>query len=338
MRNMNELLEKNELKNAKDFVLDLFNLHDILLFGEYHANKTTLDFVCDLIPALYQNRVTNLVMEFGSYENQALLDHFIMEEKEYDEAFVRNQFYQYNVRWPYLEYQNIYKAAQAFNQTLKKEDKKFRIINMSYRYKWEKYQGVLSIDTAKEIFDLGCIDLFRSKIIEKEVLDKNEKAFILTGINHAFTKYHQIVFQYDSDNLEYVKKGELGQRLYQKYGSRITNAFVHRNNYDGASPADGLIEEKLQGRSYLGFNLEKSPLGELTDHSSYSFGHPGFKLKDFFDNYIYLKKSDEQEMATIDTHFLDGIDFQEVIRNFPDPNQGKVPKTIEEYWDIVKKG
>ncbi len=336
---------KQHPKSPKDYLVSKFKNYPLVLLGEDHAVKENLDFVKSIIPELYQAGVYNLCMEFGAFEKQKELDELLNAEI-FDERKAKNMFFYYNVGWAYKEYFDIYKAVWEFNKTLKPDAKKFRIINLSYQYRWENFKGgARTPENMKAVFNLGTPDQFRTEIIKKEIIDKDEKALIYMGHVHVFTKYKMPILKVNKDDFCDYDEGMVGNRLYKLMPDKIFNIMFHtpmfsKTQYNPAyvSPANGELENALQKLDYpqIGFDLINTPVGKLRDNSFFSFCHPDFKMEDFFDGYIFLKPFKDLTGCTYYDDFFTGKDWTYIENNFPDPDWRK-PKNLEEYKREIKK-
>jgi len=336
---------KQHPQNPKDYLISKFRKYPIVLLGEDHAVKENLDFVKNLIPELYNAGVYNLCMEFGAFEKQKELDELLTAQK-FDERKAKDLMFFYNVGWAYKEYVDIYKAAWEFNKTLKPEARTFRIINLSYQYRWEHFKGgARTPENMKAVFNLGTPDHFRTEIIRKEIIGKNEKALVYMGHVHVFTKYKMPLLKVNNDDFCDYDNGMVGNRLYKLMPGKIFNIMFHtpmfsKTQYNPAyvSPADGELENALQKIGYpqIGFDLIDTPVGKLSDNSFFSLCHPAFKMEDFFDGYIFLKPFKDLTGCTYDDDFFTGKDWHYIENNFPDPDWRK-PKNLEEYKTAIRK-
>ena len=295
-------LKKNE-KTPTEYIIGKFSTYDLVMLGENHAIKENLDFVASLIPELYKAGVYNLGMEFGASEMQPKLDSLI-NAPQYNEQLARDMIYFYNVGWAYKEYPGIYKAVWRFNKSLPAKAKKIRIINLSYQYDWTKYDQDRNAESMAKVFYKGTPDKYRTERIEKEILNKKEKALLFVGSVHAFTKFKMgvpntvTVLSMNSDNFSYkhdfyyYDNGFLGNRLYKKYPDKVFNILLHcalfsipGEKASDVSPANGAIEAIMKELKYkpIGFDLINSPLGNLRDFSTYSQGYTDFNIGQMFD-------------------------------------------------------
>lgn len=335
----------NHYEQPDDYLIAKFKEYPYVLLGEEHAIKENLDFVKGIIPKLYDAGVYNLCMEFGAYEKQQQLDSLLTAET-YNDRLAKNMMYYYNVGWAYQEYYDLYRAVWEFNKTIPNKKQKFRIVNLSYQYKWENFKGGnRNSENMSAVFHLGTPDKFRTEIIQKEIIDKKEKALIYMGNVHLFTHYKMPILKMNTDNFCDYDAGMVGNRLYKQYPDKVFSITFHtpmfsKTGYNPTyvSPANGEIENIMQsiGNSPIGFDLKNSPLGKLKDDSFFSLCHDNFKMEDFFDGYLFLKPFKNLTGCTFDDDFFTGKNWKEIKDNFPDPDW-RNPENIDQYKESIQK-
>jgi len=333
-------------ENGKDpvrYVIGKFSTYDIVMLGENHAIKENLDFVTGLIPSLYKAGVYNLGMEFGASEMQSRLDSLI-NAPQYDEQVARDMMYFYNVGWAYKEYPEIYRAVWRFNKSLPAGARKFRIVNLSYQYDWSSFDPQRTPENMAKVFHKGPVDKFRAEIVEKEIIDKKEKALLYVGSVHAFTKFKMGILKMNNVNFTDYDDGFLGNWLYKKYPEKVFNINLHCSLFGRpdkrvaeVSPANGALEQIMKEMKYepVGFDMIHSPLALLSDNSTYSQGYKDFTIGQLFDGYIFLKPYDQLTGCTIDTLFFKNRSWEETKKQMPDPNWF-VAQNLDEYWTKIK--
>jgi hypothetical protein len=240
---------------------------------------------------------------------------------------------------------DIYHAAWEFNRTLPADQKKFRVLNLSYQYNWSDFTSPRTPGNMRKIFPKGTPDDFRAKIVEQEVMTKNEKALLLVGSVHAFTRYQLPELSVNSDDFCDYDDGLLGNRLYRKYPEKVFNILLHYPFYNKPNespgqvcPGDGKIEElmALNKNTAVGFDLIGSPLGRIADNSFFQTCYPGFTLEQIFDGYIFLKPFNELEGCTIDSAYFKNRDWEAIKPKIPDPDwTGDIPN-LDEYWKRIE--
>lgn len=335
---------KNNGYSPEKYIIEKFKSHDVILLGEHHMVRQNLLFIQSLIPELYQNGIYTIGMEFGAYENQKKLDSLVT-AKEYDQKLAERLMFDYNVTWAYKEYIDVAKAAWEFNIRLPKNARPFRILNLSYVYHWENFNGNRNPTSMKKVFPNGPADYFRANIIENEILKRNEKILALVGTPHAYTKYGSPYFLYNSDNFCDFDHNWLGNRLYKKYPEKVFNIILHQTftkkideNYIIISPVDGEIEKLMliNKNKPVGFDLINSPLGQLNDNSINSLCYVNFTLEKLFDGYIFLKPLNELDGCTFIPDFVNEQNIAKALEQFPDPDWHQKMTNLQEMLDFIK--
>jgi hypothetical protein len=345
LKEIKEFLYKNG-RHPHEYLVDKFSTYDVILLAEDHCIKQNLLFIQDMIPKLYSAGVYNLGMEFGASEDQSILDELITGDY-YDEELARRLMFNYNVAWPYKEYMEVYRKAWEFNRSLAESDRKFRILNISYKYDWWDFNGRRTPDNYGKVFHKGNIEGYRVGLIEREVIEKNEKLLVLTGSVHAFTHYKFPEFDGLEENFCRYNNKFMGNLLYKKYPGKVCTIWLHQafrnkndNEYKQVSPAEGAIEKIMrEAQKYpVAFDLVNSPLGKLRDSSYYSTGYPDFSLEQLAQGYILLARFKDMEGCSVDYDFLKDQKWKEVIRQYPDPDwHGGKPESIEVYWKRIEQ-
>ena len=337
---------KQNHQNPNDYVLSKFKNYNVIFLGEDHRVRENVEFVNQMIPNLYKNGIYNLGVEFGASEHQSEMDSLINAPK-YDESRIRKMMFDYNSGWAYKEYMDLYKAAWTLNKSLSKTSKKFRIINLSYQYDWSSFSGQKTPENMRKVFHKGNTETFRTAVVKKEIIAKNEKILILTGLNHAFTKYRQSLYDYTSPNFVRFEDGYFGNLVYNEFPEKVFTIILHRPLYNYpnltpyfVSPGNGMIEKIMATNNNRpsGFDLAGTPLGKICDNSSFSMGYKNFQLSDLMDGYIFLKPLSELSNCTIDEAFFQLIEqnWDEAMKTIPDPTWTPKPTSAKDYWNSIK--
>lgn len=337
------LFLKNNQRSPEQYILDKFKSHDIILLSEDHAVKHNLEMCKSIIPLLYEAGVYNFGMEFGAEEDQAQLDS-LLNAPEFSDSLARRLMFNYNVGWVFREYMDIYREAWKLNRSLPADARKFRVLNISYRYKWERcderYFGIRTPTLIDQIFDRGNTEYFRANLIRREVLDKNEKILVLAGFGHSYTRYVSPYYDYRDQHFIKFDNERMGNILYKYAPDKVFSILLHYP-FDGRTygyaqqyaPAAGWIDQALKDfpDQRIGFDLLGTAAGFLRDTSQYSYGYADFKLQDMADGYIYQMPFDQYEGCSIDSAFLTTDNWPEVVKYYPDKDVSRVPANKEEY-------
>jgi hypothetical protein len=338
---------KEHHNSPEEYIIEKFKQKDVILLSEDHAVKHNLELARNIIPALYKAGIYNFGMEFGAAEDQGLLDSLV-NAPAYDEATARRIMFNYNVGWVFKEYMDVYRAAWELNRSLPANARKFRILNISYRYNWagcdERYFGVRTPATIQKIFYKGNTEFFRANLIKEQVIDKHEKILVLCGFGHAYTRYNTPYYDYREENFYRFDTHRMGNLLYKMAPSKVFTILLHYP-FEGKTlgyaqllpPANGYIDKVMKKFNHqrVGFDLAGTPFGNLRDTSQYSIGYKDFKLSDMADGYIYQKPFEAYEGCTIDPLFLTDENWPETVKNYPDKDIEKVPVSKEAYIEKI---
>jgi hypothetical protein len=315
---------KAHWQSPEEYVVEKFKTHDIIFLGEYHRIRHDAELVQGLIPRLYKAGVYNLGFEFGNFDDQADLDR-LLTAPAYDEAVARKMLFHAMPTWGYKEYLDIYHAAWQLNRSLPPDAPRFRVVNLNYRPNWSALQEKRTPETMKKVWYKGDGDVYMAQIVLDEFVAKNQKALIYCGIHHAFTRYHQPVYDFDKGRLMTLNDARMGNLVYKQIGSRAMTIFLHApwdssKGWDAPEvrPVNGVIDEVLSHfkDTRIGFDVVGTPFGTLpaTD-TYYALGYPNFKLADFTDGYIYQKPFRDYQGVTADPQFVTQDNLHEAIAN-----------------------
>ncbi len=316
---------KDNWKSPEDYVIEKFTDYDLIFVGEYHRIKHDVQLIHRLIPRLYQAGVRNLAIEFGCHEDQDQVDKLITSDT-YNEESARRLMFHFACFWGYVEYMDIYRKAWELNHSLPKDKPKFRIVHLNYRPDWSALAEEMTSELWKKVWHKGDGDEFMAKIILDEFVSKNEKALIYSGSHHAFTRYHQPVYDFEKRTFIRFTTTRMGNIVYQKIPRKIFNIFLHspwstkesfnKHNYPLGGIIDLVMDEFEDKR--VGFDVIGSSFGKLEDEDTYySIGYDKFCLETFCDGYIYQGHFKDYEGCTVDEKFITAENFKEAIATLP---------------------
>ncbi len=296
---------KSNWKSPTEYVIKKFDTHDYVFIGEYHRIKHDVDLILKLIPKMYEHDIYNLAIEFGDYREQHLVDS-LLSLPYFDRELAKEMMFRSDPLWGYQEYIDIYKIAWEVNHSdLSNNKKKFRIVNIGPKYNPCKKGGAWK--------DLDP-DIFMADVVFKEIISKNEKALIYSGNHHAFTKYHQPLYDFEKDTLVGFTSTRMGNVLYDSLKKRTFNIYLHAawvsdKGWDELSvlPVNGVVDSIMNifKNKPVGFDVINTPFGELTcDNSYYTFGYPNFKLKQYCDGYLFQRAFKDYKPITMEENFI----------------------------------
>jgi hypothetical protein len=294
---------KKHWATPEEYVISKFKDHDYVFIGEYHRIKQDVDLILNLIPQLYKNGIYNLAIEFGAYQYQNLVDS-LLNLPYFDRKLADLIMFKTEPTWGYKEYIDMYKVAWEVNHSPQAGTRKFRIINVGYLYN----------PCSKEHFGGYDPDVFMANNILKEIVSKKEKALIYSGCHHAFTKYHQPVYDFKKDTLTSFNTTRMGNVIYDTLKEKTFNIFLHAGwvsnkgfNAPCVLPVNGVIDTVMNyfTNKRVGFDVYNSPFGKLKANDTYyAFGHPDFTLDKFCDGYIYQNAFKNYQPITMEDGFI----------------------------------
>lgn len=336
---------KTQAQSPEKYVISKFVNHDIVFIGEYHRIKHDLELIHKLVPLLYRVHVYNLGIEFGSYENQDKVDQLITAES-YDESLARWLIFQQDSAWGYKEYADIYRAAWKLNRSLPKRARKFRVVNLGYRAYWPARKEVMTPADWDKVWWQGDPDAHMADVVIKEFVDKHQKALIYSGNHHAFTRFHQPIYDFENKKMIRFNTTRMGNLVYNKIGDRAFNIYLHAawgsaTNMDvDTRPMHGVIDAVMQvlNNRAVGFDVRGTPFGALTDNQSYySLGYANFTLDTYCDGYIFQGKLEDSEGVTVDPLSITEANLQEAIAYLPNPAFRKRVKVPEDMLAAMRR-
>lgn len=313
-------LNKN-VQSPETYALQAANTHQVVLFGEAHANGDILGFFNKMIaPLYYKSGVRVIAMEVIPSSMNKNLERLV-NAKKYDSSLAitiaRSNCWK---SWGYKEYWDVLETVWKLNQGLPTGQQRMRIVgiddewvmpnfsllNISEDSKgktpfWEKFRLVSVIkDLPKIIYR----DEIMSRNIEKEIISKNQKGVVLIGFAHSVVRFAYPIIK---DKKIMAVKPRLGVLLSQKYKDKIFQIeFYHRlddtdDNRIRANSVDSFLDSIMKKRNNLpvGFTITGSPFETIRDSCSFYFNkYPSICYGDIAEGFIFLKPFTETTKCT----------------------------------------
>lgn len=284
---------KNNHQTPEDYVVSKFEDRDIIFLGESHYVAENLIFIQDLVPRLYEAGVYNLVWEFADYEQQEKVDRLIS-ASSYDERLASEISATWVDGWGYQEYTDVYRAAWELNNSLPEGAKKFRIIAVNLREPVEKMEpGVRTWEERNRgyggsFYHMG--NFFWAKVIDKEVIQKDEKALVYAGFGHTATRFY-------NDRQRPKANGiSAGNLIYDYIGKeRVMALNLHGTLHievDDSRTFETAMEALPEEMQRAGLDTAGTPIADFATkkvgYISENRKAADFTISDIADGYIYL--------------------------------------------------
>jgi hypothetical protein len=326
---------KSHWQAPEEYVIAKFRDHDLVFLGEGHKFKHDVELVQSLIPLLYRIGVFELGIEFGCHEYQDKADRLVTAEA-YDENLARWLMFKWGPYWPYKEYLDIYRKAWELNRSLPLDAPKFRIVHLDYRANWALVRESMPTQLWKNVFFQGERDDHMAKVIIDEFVKKKKKALIYSGGIHAFTRFHEPNYDFQTRKGRAFVASRMGNIVYAKIGERVFSIQLHfpwpARERDGSVgyPVDGAIDAAMRGLKdkRVGFDVVGTPFGRLRDTGSiFAAANDNLTLDALCDGYIFQKNFSEYEGVSVDPLFITQKNFREALEFLPNPRLRKIYKT-----------
>ncbi len=330
---------RTHFQSPEDYILSKFQDHDIVFLGEYHRIRHDPLLVQRMIPLLYRHGVYTLGMEFACRRDQPKIDSLITADR-YDPSLASRILFDFLYSWGYQEYADIFKAAWRLNRSLPDSARKFRILGLNTYADWRYVQTPedrKNPAVMARVFAEGSSDSVMAYTILREIADKGGKALIYCGIHHAFTRYHQPMFDEKKRAFAGFIRRRAGNIVYGAVGDRAFTVCLHMpwpsaTGYSAPEvyPADGIVDTlmKALGKDFrpVGFDTRGTPFGKLPGNTSiYKMGYPSFSLQDFCDGYIYQKPLSRYEGVTPIQGFINSGNLAEARSQLRSPEAKQSP-------------
>ena len=274
------------------YVVDKFDQHDVVFLGESHYVKENLEFLQELIPALYEAGVHALVWEFANDHQQDKLDRLTTSDKF--DAELADQLMADWYGFGYREYRDVYETVWRLNKDLAPDRPKFRIIAVNIMEPYTKRDPALKgYDQRAKAFGgsvYNVINYHWSRIIDREVIQKDKKALIYAGFGHTSTRFFQFRGRPAGNGLS------AGNFIYEYIQDRTVSILMHgaAGNERLLSTVDGAFKRSPQSGRSGGFDLAGTTIGQ---QPITAFGvrldtgkASDFMAEDLADGYVYLGK------------------------------------------------
>lgn len=310
-------------QSAKEYILDLFKTHDIVVVCERdHREITQYDLFLDIInDKRFVNTVGNVFTEIGLSNLNPALNTFL-HTKNIPTSNKNRQIlnFQRNLSsealWEKYNYTYFLEGLYKINSQLSKE-KAIWLYPSDAPFEW---QTVDSSNYKKRIIS---IVKNRDSIISYQIIQqmakiakeptRHKKALVIMNYRHAFNRDFSFPDGGDARNVTAF--------LFKQYGSNLANVLLNQ-----LKPTSGGKQLLIQGGKWdaafvdvgnktLGFNLLGTPFGK-DSFDLWPIGKPAFNFQDIFTGFAFYQPIENQTLVTGIPGFLDSAYFDEFFRRF----------------------
>ena len=283
----------------------------------------------------------NLGIEYALSEDQKDID-ALVSAPSWDESKARAITFDWLVTWGYQEYIDLYKAAWQVNHGLPAGAKPFRVVGLNVRQHWENLKSDKDMNdpvVVARIFSEGVPDAHMAEVIDRELVQKHEKALVYCGTQHIFTRYRSTEYEKNAAEMKLPETRRAGNIVYAEIGARAFCISLHapwpdrtqrsRMAYPAGGAIDALIDALPPDMKNGGWNTGGTPLGALpVKTSDYAIGSPGLTLSGLFDGYVIQGPISQYATVTPIKDFVRPEDAARASREYPGVKT--TPLTVEQ--------
>jgi hypothetical protein len=287
-----------------DYILALFDDHDVVLLGEYHRIRHDAEFVQALLPQLAGAGVTVFATEFARRTDQPLIDS-LLAAPDWDEPLAREIQFRMFMPWGYREYIDIFRAAWEVVQ--RGGDLRVIGVNNTLDYSRIESEEDWNDDAVWERVTGGQTEADWARAV-LDAVDAGQKVLVYCGYHHAFTGFRQP--RVAEGRFREFGRLRMGNVLRATLGERAVAVFLHapwpgEDGYGAPTvhPAGGRLDAFMLARDCgpfaVGFDLRDSPLAGLEiEDAVYRHGYERLTIETFCDGWIYTRPLSEYHPVT----------------------------------------
>jgi hypothetical protein len=206
---------QTRLPDALSAMIQLFQSHDIVMFGEVHGNEQEYEWLCKLVRTPgFADHVDDIVVEFGNALDQQTVDRYVAgEDVPFDEVEKawRNMVADTEPVSPVYGW--LYKAVREANMEHRGE-RGIRLLMGSPPGDWNKIRNSAELAPYESERDQ-----WYAQVVKTEVLAKHRHALLIMGAGH-FLRGHEEALQYELAVEQHrdaqLDKAHLGPGLIEK--------------------------------------------------------------------------------------------------------------------------
>lgn len=168
-----------KLVNATDAMLNAFQTHDIVMFGEVHGSKQEYEWLCSLVKTpQFSDQVNAIVVEFGNARYQSLVDRYVAGDNvSFDQVQSAWRNMVANVGPVSPVYGWFYRAVREAN--LKNPHHRIRLIMGSPPADWSRIKTTAELAPFESEREQWYVLQVKSK-----VLANHQRALLIMGASH----------------------------------------------------------------------------------------------------------------------------------------------------------
>ena len=244
---------------AEEYLIQLFQRHDVVLFGEAHNVAEHKDLIIAMIPRLYRDAGVRCVgWEFSNPTANEELERLVTAASSDRNALLDFARSQISHAWNSREHWDLIEAVRALNASLPAGSPKMRFVGIDSRIDWvDTYTKIKTLpkDSPEMQRLFTEVELKRDVVmaenVERDIIAKGVKGLLFVGSGHAETHVGR------PPDKPY-RRPIMGKILYDKYGDKVFHVFPDTGRFQ-------LMNTLMEGRvgRPVGFDVAASPFSAL---------------------------------------------------------------------------
>ncbi len=297
-----DYLKKIEKKSAKDYILQQFQDHDIVILCErHHSDLSQYELIKEILSDEYfKNNVKNLFTEIGIINLNPEINNFL-QTKGLDSIYVEKKLSEFQLNasfWSLWENYNYHYLLRTIYDLNNNSDNQISYYPSDVEFDWSQVKNIE--DYVRELdFEIEPRDsLMAYNIINKykELKSQgNTKALIIMNYRHAF-KIHTV-----SNGI--INKNTT-KYLFDFFGNRATNILINPAIFikKDKDYVYSLIQNGKWDASFkylniknVGFDFNNTVFGK--DILDMWENNSKYKYEDTFDSFVFYKPVEEHNLV-----------------------------------------
>lgn len=309
-------------QSAKDYILDLFKTHDIVIICERdHREITQYDLILDIIrDNRFIKNVGNVFTEIGVSNLNPALNTFLHTknlsgEEQQKQILNFHRDLDWTAMWEKYNYTYLIQGLYNLNNQLP-ERNAISLYPSNIPLDWQKVDSTNYKATVMPLLK------DRDSIIATQIIDQfgklnsrtgsQKKALVIMNYRHAF---NHIFYTGGKQEIKNV-----AAFLFTNYGDRVANVLLNCTVFDQNDHSLLLQQGKWDaafaatGNKNVGFNLKKTPFGK--DSFDLWMFKNDYTYQDIFTGFVFYKPIETHKLVTGVPGFLDPSYSDEFIRRW----------------------
>ncbi len=297
-----DYLKKIEKKSAKDYILQQFQDHDIVILCErHHSDLSQYELIKEILSDEYfKNNVKNLFTEIGIINLNPEINNFL-QTKGLDSIYVEKKLSEFQLNasfWALWENYNYHYLLRTIYDLNNNTDKQISYYPSDVEFDWSQVKNIEDY-VREQDFEIEPRDsLMAYNIINKykELKSQgNTKALVIMNYRHAF-KIHTV-----SNGI--INKNTT-KYLFDFFGNRATNILINPTIFikKDKDYVYSLIQNGKWDASFkylniknVGFDFNNTVFGK--DNLDMWENNSQYKYEDAFDSFVFYKPIEEHNLV-----------------------------------------